>query len=102
MKTKTRTAWQLTEQEIEELRIPYKIKKGIYKSINGLNTVEFKTDKPSGTAGLGYTFKFLVNGKKHDAPFNYAQRFIFELPDDFTYFITFGLIQEYAKENNLL
>ena len=97
-----RTAWQLTEKEIEDLSIPYRSKKGIHKSINGINTIEFKTDTNSGSAGMAHTFKFLVNGKKHDAPFSYAQKLMFELPDDYGYFITYGFIQLYAKENNLL
>ena len=102
MKTKTRTAWQLTEKEVEALSIPYREKKGIHKSLNELNTIEFKTDKNTGSAGLAHTFQFFVNGKKHDAPFNRAQKLMFELPEDYRYFITYGFIQLYAKENNLI
>lgn len=95
-------AWELTEEEFENLRIPFKSKKGIYKSINGLYTVEFKTNKPKGAAGLAHTYEFFVNGEKHIAPFNYAQRFIYELPSDYSYFIVHGLVIDYAKENNLI
>lgn len=97
-----KTAWQLTEQEVEDLSIPYRNKKGIHKSLNGLNIIEFKTDKPKGSAGLAHCFEFFVNGKKQVSPFNRAQKLMFELPDDYGYFITYGFIQLYAKENNLL
>ena len=102
MKNKNKKAWELTEAEFEALRIPYKNKVGVYKSINGLNTIEFKTNKNNGSAGLAHCFDFFVNGKKRTAPFTHAQKLMFELPDDFGYLVVYGLVIEYAKENNLL
>lgn len=97
-----KTAWQLTEQEVEDLSIPYRKRKGIHKSLNGLNTIEFKTNTNTGSAGLAHTFEFFVNGKKQVAPFVRAQKLMFELPDDYGYFVSYGFIQLYAQENNLL
>ena len=99
-KTIERKAWDLTEQEFENFRIPYKDKRGVHFSLNGKYKIEFKTNSHYGSAGLAHCFVFWVNGKKHRAPFNYAQKLMFELPDDYGYFIVYGLVQQYAKENN--
>lgn len=99
---KNKKAWELTEAEFEAKRIPYKDKVGVYKSLNGLYTIEFKSNKNNGSAGLAHCFNFWVNGKKHTAPFVYAQKLMFELPEDFDYFVVWGLVIQYAKENNLL
>ena len=96
-----KNAWNLTEEEFENLRIPYKEKKGIYKSLNGKFTIEFKSDKPNGSAGLAYCFVFYINGKRTVAPFNYAQKLVFELPEDYHGFIVRESVIEYAKENDL-
>lgn len=95
-------AWELSESEVEMLRIPYKNKIGTFESINGKYKIEFKTDKPQGSAGLAHCFEFFVNGKRYVAPFNLAQKFMFELPEDYGYFIVYGLLQEYAKEKGLI
>jgi hypothetical protein len=97
-----RNAWDLTEKEFEAFRIPYKDKVGVHTSLNGKYKIEFKTNKNKGSAGLAHCFEFTVNGKKHCAPFNYAQKLMFELPEDYDYFIVYGLVQEYAKENKLI
>ena len=41
--TKQRNAWDLTEQEFEAFRIPYKDKVGVHISLNGKYKIEFKT-----------------------------------------------------------
>ena len=97
-----RKAWDLTEEEFEAFRIPYNNKVGVHTSLNGKYKIEFKTNKNKGSAGLAHTFEFFVNGKKHVAPFNYAQNLMFELPEDYSYFIVYGFVQEYTKENNLI
>lgn len=103
MTTKTqRNAWELTEQEFEEFRIPYKNKVGTHISLNGKYEIQFKKNHSVGSAGLAHTFEFFVNGLKRVAPFNTAQKLMFELPEDYGYFIVYGLVQEYAIENNLI
>lgn len=103
MKTTTiKKAWELTEKEFDKLSIPYSKKIGVYTSLNGLYVIEFKTDKPKGSAGLAHCFEFFVNGVKKIAPFPHAQKLMFELPKDYYYHIAYGLIVEYAKENGLM
>ena len=97
-----RKAWELNEQEFEAFRIPYKDKVGIHISLNGKYKIEFKTNKNKGSAGLAHCFVFTVNGKRHCAPFLYAQKLMFELPENYDYFIAYGFAQEYARENNLI
>lgn len=99
--TTEKKAWNLTEEEFEAKRIPFRHKKGVYTSLNGKYSIEFKSDKKAGSAGLAYTYIFYVNGKKVNATFNYAQKLMFELPEDYSYWITPELVKEYARENGL-
>jgi hypothetical protein len=97
-------AFNLTFEEFEEIRrsFPINNKKGdTFLSINSKNKIEYLSNRHDGTAGLAYTYPVRINGKKMSVPRQYILKQLFELPDDFRFWVTYDGIMEYAKENNL-
>jgi hypothetical protein len=96
-----KTAFEMTEEEFEAARIPFR-SVGTFKSINNKHTIHILSNKKSGTAGLAYLYPVMIDGKNLNLPFALIQKYNFELPEDYDYFVVWGLVQQYKKEMNVV
>lgn len=106
MKKQTKKAWDLTEAEFNELsdRIPFKNKVGVYTSLTGKHTIEFKKDEPTGSQGTFNshpTYEVVVDGIQVEIPFSTIRCLLFELPADFLEWVTYESVQEYKQLHDL-